>query len=146
MPKFSRDFGSPQMIEREVEFRLFGHAFECVSDISAGVLEDYFGAFQNSSEPNPETGDFYLFVPMNDEIRFIASCLTSDEDREIFKKIRHERYVSPNLIVDIKQYLFGIYTDRPTTEPSPNVDGSAPNGNTSPASAGEPDSTPAVLP
>lgn len=135
MPKFSRDFGSPAPIEREVEFKLHGQTFKCVGDITAGVFEDYLGSMRESTQPD---GASFLFVPLSDQITFIDSCIVDDETRDLFHKIRHAQHVPTDVLNDIKEYLIETYSERPTAEPSPSTDGSAANGSTSPASAGEP--------
>lgn len=148
MPKFSRDFGSPERIEREVEFKLNGKVFHCVGDITAGILENYLGAIRDSDQRN-EDGDVLSFVPYVDQLALIDACLIDDESREAFRAMRHDRkvFVSTDTVNEIKDYLIETYSERnPTNEPLPGSSGSSESGTTSQESVGQPDSIPADSP
>lgn len=138
MPKFSRDFGSPAAIERQVEFKVYGQRFECVGDITAGDMEDYLACIRLTTATDDD-GEPYMYVPMPDQLRFIDACLVDDETRERWRALRHDKSkaVSTDTVNGIKDYLIETYSERnPTDELPDSSDGSSANGTTSAESVG----------
>ena len=123
----------PAVREDRLTFDLAGQTFKCRS-VLPGWLLLKFVAMSSRDARGADAGALYTFF---------QDVLEPESYRRFEEVVSGEEYViEMDTLGEISSWLISEYTDRPTPQPSPSVNGAGTTGTTSEVSAATPVSTP----